>query len=172
MRWDAAKSPLSSTHHGNLLEGAGGLNILSEMSHDLEDGTRLKLDFDKLSTVAAANPGVIPAVAQDVDTGHVLMVGYVNEAALTLALEKRLAVFWSTSRQEMWVKGATSGDTLELIETRVNCEQNSILYLVRPAGEGVCHTKDADGRARPSCYYRVIDEGELRHAPYEARWQR
>jgi phosphoribosyl-AMP cyclohydrolase len=154
-----------------LLEGPLGLGILIGMSHDLEEGTRLALDFDKLRSVAAGNPEVIPAVAQDVDTGHVLMVGYVNEAALKLALEKRVAVFWSTSRQEMWIKGATSGDTLELVETRVNCEQNSILYLVRPIGEGVCHTKDADGRSRPSCYYRVIDEGELRHAPYEARWQ-
>lgn len=148
------------------------MGILLGMSHDLEEGTRLALDFDKVNTIAAGNPGVIPAVAQDVGTGHVLMVGYVNEAALKLALEKRVAVFWSTSRQEMWIKGATSGDTLELIEARVNCEQNSILYVVRPAGEGVCHTKGEDGRSRPSCYYRVIDEGELRHAPYEARWQR
>lgn len=142
------------------------------MSRELEEGTRLALDFDKISTVAAGNPGVIPAVAQDVDSGRVLMVGYVNEAALKLARERQLAVFWSTSRQEIWIKGATSGDTLELIETRVNCEQNSILYLVRPAGEGVCHTKGDDGRSRQSCYYRVIDNGELRHAPYEARWQR
>lgn len=142
------------------------------MSHYLEEGTRLALDFDKIRSIAADNPGVIPAVAQDVDTGRVLMVGYVNEAALKQALERRVAVFWSTSRQELWIKGATSGDTLQLVEARVNCEQNSILYLVHPAGEGVCHTKGADGRSRPSCYYRVIDEGELRHAPYESPWQR
>jgi phosphoribosyl-AMP cyclohydrolase len=72
-----------------------------------------------------------------------------------------VAAFWSTSRDELWVKGATSGDTLELVEVRVNCEQNSLLYLVKPLGQGACHTKGADGQARPSCYYRRIKDGRL-----------
>lgn len=142
------------------------------MSHEREEGSRLNLDFNKIETIATHVRGVLPAVAQSVVDGRVLMVGYVNEMALQLALEQKLAVFWSTSRNELWIKGASSGDALELVETRVNCEQNSILYLVRPKGEGVCHTKDSDGRSRPSCYYRVIDQGELRHAPYEPGWQR
>ncbi|NDV61198.1 phosphoribosyl-AMP cyclohydrolase [Puniceicoccales bacterium CK1056] len=141
------------------------------MSREIEEGTPLKLDFTKIGKVAESVPGVIPAVAQDIETGLVLMVGYVNEQALRTALEKKVAVFWSTSRDELWIKGATSGDTLELIEARVNCEQNSILYLVRPKGEGACHTQSPDGISRISCYYRVIDEGELRHAPYQPIWQ-
>ena len=136
------------------------------MDKELEEGARLDLDFDKLGKIAATCDGVIPAVAQDVQTGCVLMLGYVNKQALDTAIEKGIAVFWSTSRNALWLKGATSGDVLELVEIRVNCEQNSILYRVRPKGQGPCHTKDADGKSRPSCYYRVIDNGELKHVPY------
>jgi phosphoribosyl-AMP cyclohydrolase len=142
------------------------------MGHELEEGARLSLDFSKLEQVVAGSPGVIPAVAQDIETGLVLMVGYVNEMALQAALEKKRAVFWSTSRKELWIKGSSSGDELELMEARINCEQNSILYLVRPMGQGACHTKDSAGRSRPSCYYRVIVDGELKHLPYEPNWGR
>ncbi|MGC9452033.1 MAG: phosphoribosyl-AMP cyclohydrolase [Oceanipulchritudo sp.] len=140
------------------------------MGQELEEGTTLALDFSKLESVAACAPGVIPAVAQDVDTGLVLMLGYVNELALRTALSEKVAVFWSTSRNELWIKGATSGDFLELVEARVNCEQNSILYLVRPKGKGTCHTRDADGNSRPSCFYRLIEDGKLRHAPPALNW--
>ena len=71
-----------------------------------------------------------------------------------------MATFWSTSRNELWIKGATSGDMLELVDVRVNCEQNSLLYMVRLKGEGSCHTKE-NGRARYGCYYRSIDNGNL-----------
>lgn len=137
------------------------------MAHELEEGTTLQLDFSKIESVAASAPGVIPAVAQDVDTGRVVMLGYVNELALQTALAENVAVFWSTSRNQLWIKGASSGDFLELVEVRVNCEQNSILYRVRPKGEGACHTQDAEGRSRPSCYYRVLKDGQLQHVPYE-----
>jgi phosphoribosyl-AMP cyclohydrolase len=90
------------------------------MTKDLEEGSLLNLDFGKIEAVAASTKGVIPAVAQDIDTGTVLIVGYVNQQALETALREKLAVFWSTSRTELWIKGATSGDALELIETRVN----------------------------------------------------
>ena len=63
-------------------------------------------------------------------------------------------MLWSTSRNELWRKGATSGDVLDLIDVRVNCEQNSVLYRVIPRKGGVCHTKDATGQARQTCYYR------------------
>ena len=98
----------------------------------------------------------MPVVVQDADSHEVLVVAYANQQALDYTLAHGIATFWSTSRNELWIKGATSGDKLELVEVRVNCEQNSLLYLVRPLGEGVCHTKDADGRARHSCYYRRI----------------
>ncbi|MFZ9201234.1 MAG: phosphoribosyl-AMP cyclohydrolase [Opitutales bacterium] len=123
---------------------------------ELEEGSGLRLDFTKLRKIAAGREDVIPAVAQDAATGEVLILGYVNALALETALRERKATFWSTSRNELWIKGLTSGDFLELLEVRVNCEQNSILYRVRPAGQGACHTKGKDGRARPGCYYRRL----------------
>jgi phosphoribosyl-AMP cyclohydrolase len=86
----------------------------------------------------------------------VLIVGYANELALNTALEQGMATFWSSSRNELWIKGKTSGDYLEIVEVRVNCEQNSILYRVRPKGQGACHVKDEEGVARKGCYYRKI----------------
>tara|TARA_A100001015_G_scaffold321276_1_gene451167 strand:- start:469 stop:882 length:414 start_codon:yes stop_codon:yes gene_type:complete len=130
--------------------------------HDLEEGLELKLDFTKLRKIATGPEDVIPAVAQDVDSGEVIIVGYINELALKTAFEEKKATFWSTSRNELWIKGKTSGDFLELIEVRVNCEQNSILYLVKLAGKGSCHTKDENGLTRHGCYYRKVNaDGSL-----------
>ncbi len=130
--------------------------------HELEEGTALNLDFTKLRKVMAqCTEDVIPAVAQDVETGEVLIVGYVNQLALATALREKMATFWSTSRNELWIKGKTSGDFLALQEVRVNCEQNSVLYRVKPAGQGACHTKGANGRSRLGCYYRRLkDDGQ------------
>jgi phosphoribosyl-AMP cyclohydrolase len=131
---------------------------------ELEEGTRLALDFDKLAAVAQTGARVLPVVLQDADTGDVLFVGYANEEALAASLRERIAVLWSTSRNELWRKGATSGDVLELGEIRVNCEQNSLLYLVRRTTGGACHTQLPSGSARPHCFYRVITEDmTLRH---------
>lgn len=140
------------------------------MSHELEESSVLSLDFEKLESVGATGSSVIPAVTQDIDTGMVLILGYVNQYALETALKERVAVFWSTSRNELWIKGATSGDVLELVETRVNCEQNSILYLVRQKGEGACHTKDSQGKSRSTCYYRAILNGELKQVSTDPPW--
>ena len=129
---------------------------------ELEEGSVLNLDFTKLRKVASCNADVLLAIAQDVQTGEVLIVGYANQLALDTARECGMATFWSTSRNELWIKGKTSGDYLEIKEIRVNCEQNSILYRVIPAGKGACHTKDELGVARTGCYYRTINkEGTL-----------
>ena len=71
------------------------------------------------------------------------------------------ATFWSTSRNEFWIKGATSGDYLEIVDIRVNCEQNSLLYRVRLKGKGACHIQDGNGVSRHGCYYRRIESGGL-----------
>ena len=126
------------------------------MYEELEEGTVLRLDFAKLRKVANCESDVLPAVAQDAVTGELLIIGYANELALETARECGMATFWSTSRNELWVKGKTSGDYLKIKEIRVNCEQNSILYLVIPAGKGSCHTMDQEGNARSGCYYRRI----------------
>ena len=127
------------------------------MTHEeLDEGTILNLDLAKLRKVANCDSDVFPALAQDASTGEVLIVGYANELALQTALECGMATFWSTSRNELWIKGKTSGDYLKIEGIYVNCEQNSILYKVIPAGKGACHTKDATGTVRPGCYYRRI----------------
>ena len=126
------------------------------MSKELEEGCELMLDFGKLTKVASTAAAVVPAVAQNVDSGEVLFIGYVNELALQTAMREGLATFWSTSRDELWIKGKTSGDYLELVDVRINCEQNSLLYRVRLKGGGACHTKGPDGKARPGCYYRRL----------------
>jgi phosphoribosyl-AMP cyclohydrolase len=133
----------------------GGLK--DDPRDDLEEGTRLRIDFSKLRRVGEAGFEVVPVVLQNADDGQVLYVGYANELALRETLRTGRAVLWSTSRGELWRKGETSGDVLELVEVRVNCEQNSLLYRVRPKGEGVCHTREpASGRRRPGCYYRRV----------------
>ncbi|MDA0710990.1 MAG: phosphoribosyl-AMP cyclohydrolase [bacterium] len=129
-------------------------------AHRLEEGNRLHLDFEKLTKVAASLHPVLPVAVQDVDSKAVLLIGYVNELALHYALENRVATFWSTSRNELWIKGATSGDVLELLDVRVNCEQNSLLYIVRLKGSGACHTRE-DGQTRYGCYYRSIRDASL-----------
>ena len=133
--------------------------------NELEESDQLGLDFGKLASVAETGARVVPTVLQDADSGEVLFIGYANEEALETSLRERIAVLWSTSRNELWRKGATSGDVLELAEIRVNCEQNSVLYLVHPTTGGACHTVSASGSARPSCYYRALtDEMTLRPA--------
>ncbi len=124
---------------------------------DLEEGSALRLDFGKLQAIGKGDAAVIPVAVQDCETREVLIVAYVNREALAYTLTHGVAAFWSTSRNELWVKGATSGDMLELVDARVNCEQNSLLFLVRPLGAGACHTRDAEGRARSGCYYRRIE---------------
>jgi phosphoribosyl-AMP cyclohydrolase len=132
--------------------------------NELEEGTRLTLDIDKQAGFAATGARVVPVVLQDANSGDVLFIGYANDQALKATLDEKIAVLWSTSRNELWRKGATSGDVLELVDVRVNCEQNSLLYLVNRTTGGACHTKDASGEARSTCYYRSItDPDTLRH---------
>ena len=126
------------------------------MSKEIEEGLNLALDYTKLRKVANCSEDVIPAIAQDATTGEVLIVGYVNKLALETAIKEGMATFWSTSRNELWIKGKTSGDFLEIVDILVNCEQNSIVYKVNMKGKGSCHTKTKDGIARRGCYYRRI----------------
>lgn len=124
----------------------------------LEEGTDQTLDFKKVRSIADKDLDVVPVVLQHAQTGEVLFIGYANDLALRETLKVREAVLWSTSRNELWRKGATSGDVLDLVEVRINCEQNAILYRVIPRKGGVCHTKDQDGNARQTCYYRKVKD--------------
>lgn len=117
-----------------------------------EYSSRGKIDFGP--------NGLIPAAAQDASSGKLLILAFANRQALEETRRRGLAVFWSRSRDELWVKGLTSGDTLKIKEIRVNCEQNSLLYLVSPQGRGACHAKRANGAPHTSCFYRRLEEDD------------
>jgi phosphoribosyl-AMP cyclohydrolase len=125
-------------------------------AQELEEGTELRLDFDKLNTVIVKSPDVIPVAVQNAKTKEVILIAYTNKAALEKSLKTGIATFWSTSRNELWIKGATSGNIFELKEVYVNCEQNSLLYMVLPKVDGICHTHNSKGEAR-NCYYRRVN---------------
>jgi len=122
---------------------------------ELEESLKLTLDFSKIAKVAKVCPEVIPVALQNADTREVILVAYTNELALKKTLETRTVVLWSTSRNELWEKGKTSGETFDLVEAFVNCEQNSLVYTVRPRRGGICHTKNRNAQPR-NCYYRRI----------------
>ena len=125
---------------------------------ELEEGCGIALDFGRFSSARGA--GVVPVVAQDVESQDVLVLAHANREALNYTLKNRVAAFWSLSRDSLWIKGETSGNFLDIVDVRVNCEQNSLLDLVRLRNEGVCHTVQ-DGIARHSCYYRRISGDRL-----------
>ena len=97
--------------------------------------------------------GLIPAVAQDALTGQVLMVAWMNAEALKLTQTTRQAHFWSRSRQELWRKGATSGNTLAVVEIWVDCDADTLLLKVTPAGPA-CHTGEV------SCFFRRLEDAD------------
>jgi phosphoribosyl-AMP cyclohydrolase len=94
--------------------------------------------------------GLIPTVVQDKDTGEVLMVAWMNAEALEKTLLTGQAHFWSRSRMKLWRKGETSGNVLSVHEIRVDCDADTLLLRVKPAGP-VCHTGER------SCFYRVLE---------------
>jgi phosphoribosyl-AMP cyclohydrolase len=124
---------------------------------ELEEGNSINLDFEKRG-------GLITVVVQEAGNGRVLMLAYANREAFEETVRSGMATFWSTSRKELWKKGATSGDYLKVIDIYVDCDQDAVVYSVEPQGQGACHTKDGStGKARRSCFYRRVDlsTGEL-----------
>lgn len=109
---------------------------------DVEEGLGFAPKFDK--------DGLIPAMAVDADSGHPLMLAYMNEESLRQTLALRQAVYWSRSRRELWHKGKTSGEFQDIVEILVDCDQDALVLRVRQRGGGCCHTK------RPTCFYRRI----------------
>lgn len=126
------------------------------MAKELEEGCELTLDFNKLEKAVGQSKGIIPVAVQHADTREVILVAYTNELAFRKTAESKSLVLWSTSRNELWEKGKTSGETFDVLEIRVNCEQNSLLYVVRPRRSAICHTKNKAGQPR-NCYYRRLN---------------
>ena len=95
--------------------------------------------------------GLIPAIAQDADTGEVLMLAYMNEEALRRTLSSGEAWFYSRSRQELWHKGDTSGNIIKVLSVRKDCDNDTLLLIGKPTGP-VCHT------GNKTCFFREINE--------------
>jgi phosphoribosyl-AMP cyclohydrolase len=110
------------------------------------------MSFDP-KTLIYNDAGLIPAIAQDATSGEVLMMAWMNAAAVTRTLETGLVTYWSRSRQEFWVKGATSGNTQALVELRVDCDRDCLLIEVTQVGPA-CHT------GRRTCFYTAVRNGE------------
>ena len=102
--------------------------------------------------------GLIAAIAQDAETGEVLMLAWMNAEALQASLETGYATYWSRSRAALWKKGETSGHLQQILEIRVDCDQDALLLRVRQTGSA-CHTD------RRSCFYRKIENGKLVFQP-------
>lgn len=119
----------------------------------IEETNELKLDFKKIANMQGQE--VIPVAIQNADTNEVILVAYTNEAAFLESVRLRRLVLWSTSRNALWHKGKTSGNEFELLEVFVNCEQNSLVYKVRPLKGNICHTS-YNGVAN-NCFYRKLD---------------
>lgn len=118
-------------------------DYLPPLSGSAQDETReLRPKFDA--------SGLVAAIAQDAVTGEVLMLAWMNAEALSRTLATGRATYWSRSRGEIWVKGDTSGHTQEVVEVRVDCDQDAVLLKVRQTG-GACHT------GRESCFYRIAE---------------
>ena len=108
----------------------------------------IKLDFAKQG-------GLVPVVVQDADDGTVLMLAYMNDLALRHTLETRRATYWSRSRNELWIKGESSGHTQEVVEILVDCDDDTVLLKVRQLGGAACH------EGYRSCFFRRADGGSL-----------
>ena len=91
-----------------------------------------------LDTLKFDERGLIPAIVQDADTGKVLTLAYMNRESLNISLEKKLTCFWSRSRQELWLKGETSGNYQHIVELRADCDEDALLVRVRKDGPA-CH---------------------------------
>jgi phosphoribosyl-AMP cyclohydrolase len=126
--------------------GNGGLFFLENDNKNNEQHT-MQLDFSKLD-------GLIPAVIQDAASGRVLMLGFMNEEAFRKTVETGNAVFYSRSRNKLWLKGETSGHKLVVKEISTDCDTDTVLLKVEALGPGVCH------EGYESCFYRRLEDGQ------------
>ena len=107
-----------------------------------------------LAAIAFDRDGLVPAVAQQYDGGEVLMVAWMNRAAVEATLREGQAVYWSRSRMRLWRKGETSGQTQRLVDFRIDCDGDTLLLQVDQTGVA-CHT------GRRTCFYRALRDGRL-----------
>lgn len=109
----------------------------------------IALNFEKCD-------GLIPTIVQDFGTGEVLMLAFMNEAAWEETLKTGRATYWSRTRQELWVKGKSSGNVQLIKEIRIDCDDDTILLKVEQAGGAACHT------GYRSCFFKKVEDGSVR----------
>ena len=109
----------------------------------------IELDFKKMG-------GLIPAVVQDYKTGEVLMLAFMNQAAWEATLTTGKATYYSRTRQELWIKGKTSGNMQIIKEIRVDCDDDTVVLKVDQVGGAACHT------GHKSCFYKKVEDGSIR----------
>ncbi|WP_412073734.1 phosphoribosyl-AMP cyclohydrolase [Tritonibacter mobilis] len=104
-------------------------------------------------TLTYNEAGLVPCIAQDVESGEILMMAWMNTESVAKTLETGRVTYWSRSRQSFWIKGESSGHVQELVELRVDCDRDALLALVRQTGPA-CHTN------RRSCFYTAVRDGD------------
>ncbi len=107
-----------------------------------------------LSKINWSEQGLIPVIAQEANTGKVLMFAWMNAEALKLTVEKGEAIYWSRSRQKLWHKGEESGHSQKVIDIFLDCDEDVLLITVEQTGGIACHT------GRQSCFFQKLDQGE------------
>ena len=112
-----------------------------------------EMDIVLIENVKFDANGLIPTIVQDANTNDVLMMAYMNAESLALTLSTGETHFWSRSRRELWHKGATSGNIQTVVDVRVDCDADTLLILVEPAGPA-CHT------GNQTCFYRNVEESK------------
>lgn len=109
---------------------------------------------DWLDAIRWTEDGLVPAIAQDAETGDILMMAWMNRESLRLTAEEGQAVYWSRSRGKLWRKGETSGHQQVIRDIRLDCDEDVILLKVEQKGGIACHT------GRRSCFYRTLKDGQ------------
>jgi phosphoribosyl-AMP cyclohydrolase len=112
------------------------------------------MNEDWLDQIKWTDDGLVPAIAQDAETGRILMFAWMNRESLRLTVEKNEAVYYSRSRQKLWHKGEESGHTQKLRSLRLDCDGDVIALQIEQTGGIACHT------GRESCFYREFKDGE------------
>ncbi len=116
----------------------------------MPSGVQIQATPDQLSAVKFNDDGLVPAIAQDVETREVLMMAWMNAESLQRTFAEGRMVYWSRSRQELWRKGDTSGDRQFVRSASYDCDGDTLLFLVEQEGKGACHT------GAYSCFYRAF----------------
>ena len=112
-----------------------------------------------LDEVKFDDKGLIPAIAQDAESGRILMVAWMNREALSATVQHQIVHYWSRSRQKLWQKGEESGNTQQLVELQMDCDSDVLVLKVKQEGGVACHT------GRQSCFFRTLKNGVWETSP-------